>query len=200
MTLRSTAAAVLFLTASTWAQTVSPAVPAASPVAANSRKVVATSNTAGLAANARSQNVGRQRMEEMGSTLSKMRALLKQMQAKNSASATKDPTAKANLEMWGLMLAELDKQYEQLRAATLAREDMESRRAAMYKQADEKAAAAARNAQQSLFPAKGGAAVAGQSSAPAAESTTPAAAPASAGSTSSRVIVPKLKVPDVTLW
>jgi hypothetical protein len=179
MTLRSTAAAVLFLTASTWAQSVSPAAPAARPVATNSRRVIATSNAAGVAANARAQNLGRQRMEEMGSTLSKMHALLKQMQAKNSASVTKDPTAKANLEMWGLMLADLDKQYEQLRTATLAKEDMESRRAAMYKQAEEKAAAAARNAQQSLFPAKGGPEVAGQSSAPAAEGTTPAAAPAS---------------------
>ena len=182
MTLRSTAAAVLFLTASTWAQSVSPAAPAARPVATNSRKVVATSNAAGLAANARAQNLSRQRTEEMGSTLSKMHALLKQMQAKNSASATKDPTAKANLEMWGLMLADLDKQYEQLRTATVAREDMESRRAAMYKQAEEKAAAAARNAQQNLFPAKGGPAVAGQSSAPEAEGTTPAAAPASTAS------------------
>jgi len=180
MTLRSTAAAVLFLTASTWAQSVSPAAPAARPVATNSRKVIATSNAAGVAANARAQNLGRQRMEEMGSTLSKMHGLLKQMQAKNSAGATKDPTAKANLEMWGLMLAELDKQYEQLRTATLAREDMESRRAAMYKQAEEKAAAAARNAQQNLFPAKGGPEAAGQGSAPAAaEGTTPATAPAS---------------------
>jgi hypothetical protein len=175
MTLRSTAAAVLFLTATTWAQSVSPAAPAASPVATNSRKVAVTSNAAGLAANARAQNSGRQRMDEMGNTLSKMHALLKQMQAKNSASATKDPTAKTNLEMWGLMLAELDKQYEQMRTATLAREDMESRRAAMYKQAEEKAAAAARNAQQNLFPARGGPGVAGPSSAPAAAGTTPAA-------------------------
>ena len=175
MTLRSTTAAVLFLTASTWAQSVSPAAPAASPVATNSRKVVATTNATGVAANVRAQNSGRQRMEEMGNTLSKMHALLKQMQAKNSAGATKDPVAKANLEMWGLMLADLDKQYEQLRTATLAKEDMESRRAAMYKQAEEKAAAAARNAQQNLFPAKGGPAVAGQSSAPAVEGTTPAA-------------------------
>ena len=173
--LRSSAAAVLFLTASTWAQSVSPAAPAASHVATSSRQVAATSNAAGVAANVRAQNSGRQRMEEMGNTLSKMHALLKQMQAKNSAGATKDPVAKANLEMWGLMLADLDKQYEQLRTATLAKEDVESRRAAMYKQAEEKAAAAARNAQQNLFPAKGGPAVAGQSSAPAVEGTTPAA-------------------------
>jgi hypothetical protein len=104
-----------------------------------------------------------------------MHALLKQMQAKNSASASKDPLVKANLEMWALMVADLDKQYEQLRTATLAREDMEARRAAMYKQADEKAAAAARNAQQNLFHAKGGPTAGGESSAPAGK--TPAAAP-----------------------
>jgi hypothetical protein len=178
MTIRATAAAVLVLTAITWAQRESR--PAANPMAGSSRRVVATSNAAGVAENARAQNSARQRMEEMGSTLAKMHALLKQMQAKNSASASKDPAAKANLEMWGLMVADLDKQYEQLRAATLAREDMEARRAAMYKQAEEKAAAAARNAQQNLFPAKVGPAVSGQSSAPAAAGTTPAATPGTA--------------------
>jgi L-lactate utilization protein LutC len=173
MTIRATAAAVLVLTAITWAQRESR--PAANPMAGSSRRVVATSNAAGVAENARAQNSARQRMEEMGSTLAKMHALLKQMQAKNSASASKDPAAKANLEMWGLMVADLDKQYEQLRAATLAREDMEARR-----EADEKAAAAARNAQQNLFPAKVGPAVTGQSSAPAAAGTTPAATPGTA--------------------
>lgn len=182
MTLRSIAGAVLVLTATTWAQSGVPSARAASPVATNSRKMIASSNAAGLAANARAENSARQRMEEMGNTLSKMHALLKQMQAKTPASATKDPMAKANLEMWGLMLADLDKQYEQVRAATLAREDMEARRAAMYKQAEEKAAAAGRNAQQNLFPAQGGPGAAGQI-VPAAASPTPAApaaAPASA--------------------
>ena len=183
MTLRSIAGAVLVLTATTWAQSGVPAARSASPVVTNSRRVVASSNAGGLAANSRAENSGRLRMDEMGNTLSKMHALLKQMQAKNSANAAKDPMAKANLEMWGLMLADLDKQYEEVRAATLAREDMEARRAAMYKQADEKAAAAARNARQNRFPAQGGAGVAGQSSAPAVAGTTPAApaaAPASA--------------------
>ena len=180
MTLRGTAAAVLALTAITWAQSESPATQAANPMAGSARgRVVATSNAVGVAEKARSQNAARLRMEEMGATLAKMHALLKQMQAKNSASASKDPLVKANLEMWVLMVADLDKQYEQLRAATLAREDVEARRAAMYKQAEEKAAAAAKNAQQNLFPANGGPAVRGQSSAPAGAGTTPAAAPSS---------------------
>jgi hypothetical protein len=177
MTLRTAAATVLVLTAMTWAQSGSPAGSTA-PVAMNSRKVAATSNAKGLAENARAQNSARQRMEEMGATLAKMHALLKQMQAKNSTSATKDPSAKANLEMWGLMLGDLDQQYEQLELATRAREDMEARRAAMYKQAEDRVAAAAKNAQQNLFPAQGGPGVPGQSSTPAAVGTTPAPAAA----------------------
>ncbi|HKV81696.1 MAG TPA: hypothetical protein VJP02_26350 [Candidatus Sulfotelmatobacter sp.] len=173
MTLRTAAATVLVLTAMTWAQNGSPAG-SASPVALNSRKVIATSNAKGLAENARAQNSARQRMEEMGATLAKMHALLKQMQAKNSASATKDPSAKANLEMWVLMLSDMDKQYEQLRSATQAREDMEARRAAMYKQAEERAATAARNAKQNTGPAQDGPGVAAERSAPASVGATPA--------------------------
>jgi hypothetical protein len=168
MTLRTTAATLLVLTAMTWAQSGSPA-----GSALNSRTVIATSNAKGLAENARAQNSARQRMQEMGATLAKMHALLKQMQAKNSTSATKDPSAKANLEMWGLMLGDLDKQYEQLRIATLAREDMEARRAAMYKQAEERSAAAAKNAQQNTGAAQSGPGVAGQSSAPSSVGGTP---------------------------
>jgi hypothetical protein len=168
MTLRTTAATLLVLTAMTWAQSGSPA-----GSALNSRTVIATSNAKGLAENARAQNSARQRMQEMGATLAKMHALLKQMQAKNSTSATKDPSAKANLEMWGLMLGDLDKQYEQLRIATLAREDMEARRAAMYKQAEERSAAAAKNAQQNTGAAQSGPGVAGQSSAPSSVGATP---------------------------
>jgi hypothetical protein len=169
MTLRNAAATLLVLTAMTWAQGGSPA-----GSALNSRKVIATSNAKRLAENARAQNSARQRMEEMGATLAKMHALLKQMQAKNSTSATKDPSVKANLEMWGLMLGDLDKQYEQLRIATLAREDMEARRAAMYKQAEERAAAAARNAKQNTGPAQDGSGAAGKSSAPVSVGATPA--------------------------
>jgi len=85
-------------------------------------------------------------MQEMGATLAKMHDLLKGMRAKVSASE-KDPMAKANLEMWALMLQQLDKQYEELRLASRARQDLDARRNAIYKQADEKAAATAKAAQ-----------------------------------------------------
>jgi hypothetical protein len=82
----------------------------------------------------------------MGATLTKMQALLKQMRAHTNSA--KDPVAKANLDMWTLMVDQLDKQYEQMRLAARQREEMEARRAALYKQADEKAAEAARKAQE----------------------------------------------------
>lgn len=82
----------------------------------------------------------RQRLSEMESTLSSMHAVLKQMQDKAASSTSKDSSAKANLQMWELMLVHLDKQLDQLRAATAAREDLEARRAALYNQAYDKAA------------------------------------------------------------
>jgi peptidoglycan hydrolase CwlO-like protein len=120
-------------------------------------------------------------MNEMGNTLSKMHALLKQMQAKTVASGPKDPIAKANLEMWGLMLGDLDKQYEQLRIATHAREDLEARRAAMYKQADAKAAAEQRRKVAGAAQAAGG--VDSPRVAPAAASPAPAQPAAAAPAT-----------------
>ena len=83
----------------------------------------------------------------MQSTLNDMHGLLKQMQAKNASSRSKDQVAKANLEMWDLLLGHLDKQLHemQLRAA---QEDIEARRAALYNQASQKAAAEAAAARQ----------------------------------------------------
>ncbi|PYT78892.1 MAG: hypothetical protein DMG40_18425 [Acidobacteria bacterium] len=81
-----------------------------------------------------------QRLQEMATTLSSMHTLLKEMQDKAASRNAKDPVVKDNLQMWELMLAHLDQQFEQLRIATLAREDLEARRAALYNQADEKAA------------------------------------------------------------
>ena len=85
--------------------------------------------------------------------------MLTQMQAKNASSKSRDPIAKANLEMWGLLLAHLDKEFRQLQVATAAREDLEARRAALYRQADikapkeaEDAAAAAAKGQTPLAP------------------------------------------------
>lgn len=58
---------------------------------------------------------------------------------------------KANLEMWDLMLGQLDKQLQELKLAEASRQDMEARRAAMYKQAEIKSQAAAKAAQQTMF-------------------------------------------------
>jgi hypothetical protein len=95
-------------------------------------------------------------MQDMEGTLVRMHALLKQMAAKGAANS-KDPLAKANLDMWELMVGHLDKQLEELQQAVATREDMEARRAAMYKQADAKseaAAQAARAAQADQFGQK----------------------------------------------
>jgi peptidoglycan hydrolase CwlO-like protein len=83
----------------------------------------------------------------MEGTLTGMHTLLKQMRAK-AATSPKDPLVKANLEMWELLVGHLDKQLLELRTTVAARDDLEARRAAMYKQADEKAAAAAQAARK----------------------------------------------------
>jgi hypothetical protein len=86
-----------------------------------------------------------ERVQDMEGTLAKMHAVLRQMRTK-SALSSKDPLAKANLDMWELMVGHLDRQLQELRVAMIAREDFEARRAAMYKQADAKADAEARAA------------------------------------------------------
>jgi hypothetical protein len=96
----------------------------------------------------------RERVQDMETTLSQMRVVLKQMHAKSANSKSTDPVTKANLDMWKLMVGHLDKELEQLRVTLAAREDLEARRAALYKQADAKAEAAAqagRAAQSARF-------------------------------------------------
>ena len=88
----------------------------------------------------------RQRVEDMQSTLSQMHAVLKQMHAKAAKSSVKDSLAKANLDMWELMVGHLDTELQQLQAAVTAREDLEARRASLYRQADAKAEAEAQAA------------------------------------------------------
>jgi len=82
----------------------------------------------------------RERVGDMESTLSQMRLVLKQMHAKAAKSKTTDSLTKANLDLWELMAGHLDKELQQLRLALAAREDLEARRAALYKQADANAA------------------------------------------------------------
>jgi hypothetical protein len=198
MKLSSVAAVTVVLAASAaWAQSASPSM-ASHASRSNPRTVMATSNATGLAQNQQAQTAIHQRVDDMGSTLVKMHALLKQMEAKNKNGASKDPMIKANLEMWGLMLQDLDKQYEQLRLAARTREDMEARRAAMYKQAEAKAAAEAQGLQAPGFartPAKGaaqgaapGAAAFGspQATPPSAPAAQPAQTPAPAPASSSQ--------------
>src|SRR5215472_6228152 len=170
MMLRNSAAMLVILAAATvWGQS------SAAPVAPRRQPVAATANAEGVAAANRAKATANQNIQDMGATITKMQALLKQMRAHTSS--TKDPVAKANLEMWTLMVDQLFEQYEQLRVAARQREDMESRRAALYRQADEKAEAA-RKAQQ---PAKAAAEDSNASSsapaAPAAQTTATPAAP-----------------------
>ena len=84
----------------------------------------------------------RERVEDMGSTLSQMRVVLKQMQAKAAKSNATDSLTKANLNMWELMVGHLDKELQEMRVTLAARQDLEARRAALYRQADAKAEAA----------------------------------------------------------
>ena len=88
----------------------------------------------------------RQRVEDLENTLNQMHAVLKQMRAKAAKSSVKDPLAKTNLDLWELMVGHLDKELQELRVAVTAREEVEARRAALYKQADVKAEAEAQAA------------------------------------------------------
>jgi peptidoglycan hydrolase CwlO-like protein len=95
----------------------------------------------------------------MDSELAQMHKVLKQMQERYAKSKAKDSVAKADLDMWGLMVGHLDKELQQLRVAMAQREDMEARRAALYKQADAKAEAEAqafRAAQAAKFAQSAG--------------------------------------------
>jgi len=163
MMLRNSAAMLVILAGtSMWGQ---------SPAGASAPKrqpVFATSNAEGVAAANRAKATANQNLQEMGATITKMQALLKQMRAHSSS---KDPAAKANLEMWTLMLDQLDKQYEQMRVATRQREELEARRAALYKQADERAAEAAKRAREAAAAAAEANKQAPAATAPAAEQT-----------------------------
>jgi hypothetical protein len=173
--LRNSTVIVMVLTAATlWGQS------SAGPLAHRRQMVAATSNAEGLAAANRARAAANQNLEELGKTLTKMQALIKEMRAKTNGA--KDPVAKANLEMWTLMLDQLDKQYEQLRVATLQRQDLEARRAALYKQADEKAAEAAKRAKEAANIAA--ASSKANSQTPASPSATPTTATPPASSSS----------------
>ena len=100
----------------------------------------------------------RERVQDMESTLTEMRLVLKKMHDNAAKSKTQDSLAKANLEMWELTVSHLDKELRELKIAMAAHEDMEARRAALYKQADAKTdAEAAKFAAGAPAPAAPGA-------------------------------------------
>ena len=66
----------------------------------------------------------REQVQDMESTVSRMRVLLKQMHAKAAKTKPTDSVTKANLDMWDLMVGQLDKEFEQLRQSLSAREDL----------------------------------------------------------------------------
>jgi hypothetical protein len=147
------AIAVLVAAQGAWAQSPVPADrPTMTAGDTSSTPTAMTHRFGSRKAGTQAQTPQRERLQEMQATLSSMHKLLKQTQAKAASTHSKDSVAKANLEMWELLLSHLDKELQQLQVATLAREDLEARRAAMYKQADEKAA---KEAQAAMDAKKG---------------------------------------------
>lgn len=152
MRVHSSAAAILLLAAvQAFAQN-TPAAGSASPNFAPASPATAYARPPRMpmtAARSSSANIAnplslRQRAEEMDSTVSKMHELLEQMRKR--AALSKDSSAKANLELWTLMVNHLDAELKDLKISMAVREDMEARRTAMYKQADAKAQAEAAQA------------------------------------------------------
>lgn len=146
------AAVVLFSIAAALAQTESNGTGTLSN--AHARQVSALGSDAGrpsLAGNrgaaALAPATQRQRVQSLEGTLAKMHALLGQMKAK-AARNPKDTFARDNLDLWDLMVTQMDAELKDLKVAMLTREDMEARRAALYKQADAKSQAAAQAAQR----------------------------------------------------
>jgi len=190
MRLRNTAVAiVVFAVTSALAQSTPPvAAPLTSQGHAKVGRMGMYSAGGSRATAAQAPAMLHQRMEEMQNTLAKMHTVLKQMRAKAAKGGAKDPLAAANLDMWELMLSHLDKQLEELRATTLAREDLEARRAALYRQADTKAALAAKTAGVAGAAPSAAAAVQGAEPSPAGASaatpTTSAAQPEPAATSS----------------
>jgi len=98
--------------------------------------------------------VVRDQVDSMEGTLSRMHTVLKQMRGRGDEGNTSDSASKVDVQMWELMVGHLDNELQDLKQTLAAREDMERRRAALYKQADAKIAAAsqaARAAQAARF-------------------------------------------------
>ncbi len=199
MKLRSAAMVVVLAATTGLAQETLPVSgPADTPIPVQRRMPPTRLRTSPLTDNkaAAVQGAGslRQRLQDLETTVNSMHAVLVQMHASARAAKSKDPLVKADLDMWDLMVSHLDKEVQELKLAETAREDLEARRAAMYKQADAKAQAAARAAnaaQQMRFGVMPGRVPANQTTnqsttgqaaptpAPAGQSSAPAATPES---------------------
>jgi hypothetical protein len=136
-----------------WAQSPAPALslaptpPVISPEPNIGTSIISTLGLNRNAGAAQAELAPRQSLHEMESRLHGMHVQLKQMQAENVSNPSKCPTARANLEVWELLVSHLDMEF-QLQVATAAREDVKARRAALYNQAFSKAAAEAAAAGQ----------------------------------------------------
>jgi hypothetical protein len=155
MMFRSAIAALVVLVAITgFAQGASPDHSAAMPLKRQTQSPAGKNAATSLVATKGQVAASlRDRVNDMEATLAKMHTVLKQMRTK-AASNPKDPLAQTNVEMWQLMVDHLDKQFQELRMAMLMREDMEARRAAMYKDAEARADAAAAAARRRAADAK----------------------------------------------
>ena len=121
-------------------QSAQPGTTAGEPILNRQAPAARRGPVANKAAEAQGTAGLRERVGDMESTLSQMHLVLKQMHAKAAKSKATDSLTKANLDLWELMAGHLDKELQQLRLALAAREDLEARRAALYKQADANAA------------------------------------------------------------
>jgi hypothetical protein len=155
MAVKTAAAAILvFAAASLFGQSVSPAAPAARPSEKPARMIeIDASSPSPHKPSPRGKDSLHEQAQEMQETLARMHAVLDQMRTKSAIS--KDPAAKANVEMWGLMANHLDKQLQELQSSVAARDELDARRAALYKQAEAKSAAAAHAAQAAQSAAAG---------------------------------------------
>lgn len=191
-----TAAVVVLAVTAAFAQGTSPVtVPGGGPITTPRHTLAGQRGMSSLRANpaggVQTPATLPQRIEDMQSTLTKMRAVLKQMRASSVKNHAKDPLAKANVDMWELLVGHLDEQLRELQAAQATRQDLEARRAALYKQADAKADAAARAARA------GGGLGGGQASvpAPSTQGAGPTAGQSTAGQTPASHTPPQTSVP-----
>jgi len=147
MTFRSVTSVIVVLAATAaWTQSAQPGITLGTPNSSLQGLVGRRGPVANKTADPLGLAATHERIEDTESMLTQMRVALRQMHAQAAKSKPTDSETKANLELWELMLSHLDKELQQLRATLAAREDMEARRAALYKQADAKAETAAQTA------------------------------------------------------